>query len=165
MRIATWFSRKTRRIQIPSVTGFLRAPKEKQTDQFPACLSSHWDDSHWLLLHQVHSRRVLISFEGYHRRVHCKYEPLLFFFFNLSFFHAAGGHHVFVGFANSIVHSFMYSYYLLTIMYPEYKQSIWWKKHITQLQMVSNSQRCTVKHLEGDKFVHYFKTNLPNSEK
>nr|CAD7435561.1 unnamed protein product [Timema monikensis] len=47
----------------------------------------------------------------------------------------AGGHAVFLGLINSIVHSFMYTYYLLTNINPDYKKSIWWKKYITQLQM------------------------------
>nr|QKO01441.1 fatty acid elongase 7 [Locusta migratoria] len=46
-----------------------------------------------------------------------------------------GGHGTFVGFLNTFVHVIMYSYYLMTIINPEYKKSIWWKKHITQLQM------------------------------
>jgi elongation of very long chain fatty acids protein 7 len=29
----------------------------------------------------------------------------------------------------------MYSYYFLTSFRPELKQSLWWKKHITQVQM------------------------------
>ena len=31
----------------------------------------------------------------------------------------------------------MYSYYLVTNIWPEYKQNLWWKKYITQMQMVS----------------------------
>ncbi|XP_049955822.1 elongation of very long chain fatty acids protein AAEL008004-like [Schistocerca serialis cubense] len=46
-----------------------------------------------------------------------------------------GGHGTFVGFLNTFVHVIMYTYYLMTIVNPEYKKSIWWKKHITQLQM------------------------------
>lgn len=30
----------------------------------------------------------------------------------------------------------MYSYYFLTSFKPELKYSIWWKKHITQIQLV-----------------------------
>jgi elongation of very long chain fatty acids protein 7 len=48
----------------------------------------------------------------------------------------AGGHHVLLGIVNSFVHSVMYFYYFLTSFKPELKQSIWWKKHLTQLQMV-----------------------------
>lgn len=50
---------------------------------------------------------------------------------------AAGGHGAFVGYINSLVHSVMYTYYFVTSMWPEYRGSIWWKKHITQLQMVN----------------------------
>jgi hypothetical protein len=49
---------------------------------------------------------------------------------------AAGGHGTFLGIANSFVHAVMYCYYFVTATWPEYKQSLWWKKHITQLQMV-----------------------------
>ncbi|CAG2064399.1 unnamed protein product [Timema podura] len=46
-----------------------------------------------------------------------------------------GGHATYLGLINSIVHAFMYTYYLLTNINPDYKKSIWWKKYITQLQM------------------------------
>ncbi|KAK6634815.1 hypothetical protein RUM44_000062 [Polyplax serrata] len=36
---------------------------------------------------------------------------------------------------NSFVHCFMYAYYFLTNYSPAYKKKIWWKKHITQLQI------------------------------
>lgn len=32
----------------------------------------------------------------------------------------------------------MYTYYFLTAFKPELKQSFWWKKHITQVQLVSH---------------------------
>lgn len=47
-----------------------------------------------------------------------------------------GGHSVYIGFLNCIVHVVMYFYYLLSAWDHEYKQSAWWKKHITQLQLV-----------------------------
>lgn len=48
----------------------------------------------------------------------------------------AGGHSIYVTTINSFVHVVMYTYYLLTAWDPEYKKSVWWKKHITQLQIV-----------------------------
>lgn len=39
------------------------------------------------------------------------------------------------GLVNSFVHMIMYGYYFLTSFKPELKQSIWWKKYITQVQM------------------------------
>ncbi|XP_063230866.1 very long chain fatty acid elongase AAEL008004-like isoform X2 [Bacillus rossius redtenbacheri] len=48
----------------------------------------------------------------------------------------AGGHITFIGAINSFVHAVMYAYYFLTSIRPEYKNSIWWKKYITQLQMI-----------------------------
>ncbi|XP_033609633.1 elongation of very long chain fatty acids protein 7-like [Cryptotermes secundus] len=47
-----------------------------------------------------------------------------------------GGHGTFLGYTNSIVHAVMYAYYFITSMWPEYKGSFWWKKYITQLQMI-----------------------------
>ncbi|KAG5674177.1 hypothetical protein PVAND_004160 [Polypedilum vanderplanki] len=47
-----------------------------------------------------------------------------------------GGHSTMLGIINSFVHGFMYSYYFLTAFKPELKQSIWWKKHITQIQLI-----------------------------
>ncbi|RZF39340.1 hypothetical protein LSTR_LSTR000861 [Laodelphax striatellus] len=50
--------------------------------------------------------------------------------------YVAGGHVVLFGTINSFVHTVMYIYYLLTALNPEYKKSIWWKKHITELQLI-----------------------------
>lgn len=47
-----------------------------------------------------------------------------------------GGHSVFMGFLNSFVHVVMYGYYFITSYWPQYKGNVWWKKHITQLQIV-----------------------------
>lgn len=46
-----------------------------------------------------------------------------------------GGQVVFFGTINSCVHIIMYSYYLMTIINPEYKKA-WWKKYLTILQLV-----------------------------
>lgn len=51
----------------------------------------------------------------------------------------SGGHPTLLGIINSFVHMIMYFYYFLTSFKPELKQSIWWKKHITQLQMIQFS--------------------------
>ncbi|XP_022128975.2 elongation of very long chain fatty acids protein-like isoform X2 [Pieris rapae] len=47
-----------------------------------------------------------------------------------------GGHGTMVGLLNSFVHAIMYSYYLLTVAVPSLKGSLWWKKYITQLQIL-----------------------------
>ncbi|EFA00084.1 Elongation of very long chain fatty acids protein 1-like Protein [Tribolium castaneum] len=52
-----------------------------------------------------------------------------------------GGQLYFLGFINSFVHAVMYLYYYLSLVDPSYKKSIWWKKHLTQLQI---AQHCTV---------------------
>ncbi|XP_014247357.1 elongation of very long chain fatty acids protein 7-like [Cimex lectularius] len=50
--------------------------------------------------------------------------------------YVGGGHPVFFGTVNAFVHTIMYSYYFLTALYPQYKKSIWWKKHITEIQLI-----------------------------
>ncbi|XP_066993702.2 very long chain fatty acid elongase AAEL008004 [Anabrus simplex] len=47
-----------------------------------------------------------------------------------------GGHGTFLGFINSFVHIIMYSYYLLASLSSDSRKYLWWKKHLTQLQMV-----------------------------
>ncbi|KAK9871696.1 hypothetical protein WA026_014147 [Henosepilachna vigintioctopunctata] len=47
-----------------------------------------------------------------------------------------GGHGVFIGMINSFVNVIMYVYYMIAAMGPNYQKYIWWKKHITLLQMV-----------------------------
>ncbi|GLH08347.1 Elongation of very long chain fatty acids protein [Gryllus bimaculatus] len=45
----------------------------------------------------------------------------------------AGGHATFLGLINTFVHTCMYTYYLIAAVYPH---NIWWKKYVTQLQLV-----------------------------
>ncbi|XP_069697698.1 very long chain fatty acid elongase 7-like isoform X2 [Periplaneta americana] len=47
-----------------------------------------------------------------------------------------GGQCVLDASINSFVHMVMYSYYFITNAFPEYKKNIWWKKYITQMQLV-----------------------------
>ncbi|XP_065174109.1 very long chain fatty acid elongase 4-like [Atheta coriaria] len=46
-----------------------------------------------------------------------------------------GGTILYLVVINCFVHVIMYSYYLLTAYDKTYKTSVWWKKHITQLQL------------------------------
>lgn len=47
-----------------------------------------------------------------------------------------GGHSTFFGLLNTFVHIVMYTYYLLAALGPQYQKYLWWKKHLTTLQMV-----------------------------
>lgn len=40
-----------------------------------------------------------------------------------------------VAILNCFVHAVMYGYYLVSAINENIKRSIWWKKHITQIQM------------------------------
>ncbi|XP_023951052.1 elongation of very long chain fatty acids protein [Bicyclus anynana] len=46
-----------------------------------------------------------------------------------------GGHGIMLGFINSVVHALMYAYYLVAIVRPQWVK-LWWKKYITQIQIV-----------------------------
>lgn len=50
-----------------------------------------------------------------------------------------GGHTTMLGIINTFVHSCMYFYYFLTAFKPELNKSMWWKKHITQIQLAQFS--------------------------
>ena len=47
-----------------------------------------------------------------------------------------GGHEIFVGLMNSFVHMVMYSYYLLSAFGPHMQPYLWWKRYLTQLQLI-----------------------------
>ncbi|KAL9894914.1 elongation of very long chain fatty acids protein-like [Glossina fuscipes] len=47
-----------------------------------------------------------------------------------------GGHGMFIGWINSFVHIVMYCYYLLSSFGPKMQKYLWWKKYITNLQMI-----------------------------
>lgn len=48
----------------------------------------------------------------------------------------AGGHPTLLGVINSFVHIIMYTYYMLSAFGPDIKKYLWWKKHLTTLQIV-----------------------------
>ncbi|XP_065079078.1 very long chain fatty acid elongase 4-like [Ochlerotatus camptorhynchus] len=48
----------------------------------------------------------------------------------------SGSHATLLGLINSFVHVIMYFYYFLTSFRPELRNSLWWKKHITQIQLI-----------------------------
>lgn len=54
----------------------------------------------------------------------------------IGYTYVPGGHGVLLVGVNSMVHTFMYFYYFLSVINDQYKKSIWWKKHITQLQII-----------------------------
>ena len=47
-----------------------------------------------------------------------------------------GGHSTFFGLLNTFVHFFMYFYYMVAAMGPQYQKYIWWKRHMTNMQMM-----------------------------
>ncbi|CAM1323550.1 ELOVL7 (predicted) [Pycnogonum litorale] len=50
--------------------------------------------------------------------------------------YSAVGHVSFIGLTNTFVHTFMYGYYGLSTLGPQFQKYLWWKKYITKLQLV-----------------------------
>ncbi|XP_033108636.1 elongation of very long chain fatty acids protein 4-like [Anneissia japonica] len=50
--------------------------------------------------------------------------------------YVAGGQAFFLAMLNSFVHSIMYSYYALAAIGPHMQKYLWWKRYMTQLQLV-----------------------------
>ncbi|GJQ75481.1 hypothetical protein Trydic_g17568 [Trypoxylus dichotomus] len=57
-----------------------------------------------------------------------------------------GGHGTLLGVINSFIHIWMYLYYMIASLGPQYQQYLWWKKHLTEMQMI---QFCLI-------FIHEF---------
>ena len=49
---------------------------------------------------------------------------------------APNGHESFGGIFNALVHSIMYTYYFLAAMGPQFQKYLWWKRYLTQLQLL-----------------------------
>lgn len=47
----------------------------------------------------------------------------------------AGGHGTFSNLINNMVHVIMYFYYMVAAMGPRYQKYLWWKKHLTTIQL------------------------------
>lgn len=54
----------------------------------------------------------------------------------LGIMYVAGGQTFMTVMLNSLVHGFMYAYYGLAAMGPSMRKHLWWKKYITQMQLV-----------------------------
>ncbi|XP_037276450.2 very long chain fatty acid elongase AAEL008004 [Rhipicephalus microplus] len=74
-------------------------------------------DSHISVLHVVHHALVVLN--GW---------------FGLAY--GADGHIAFSLILNSSVHVVMYSYYFLSLLGPAVRKHLWWKRYLTQLQMI-----------------------------
>lgn len=47
-----------------------------------------------------------------------------------------GGHSFFCALLNSVVHIFMYLYYFLSLLGPHMRKYLWWKRYLTQMQLL-----------------------------
>jgi elongation of very long chain fatty acids protein 4 len=52
--------------------------------------------------------------------------------------YVGGGQTFFLCMLNSLVHTVMYAYYMFAAFGPHMQPYLWWKKYLTQLQLVTN---------------------------
>lgn len=52
-------------------------------------------------------------------------------------YYFVGGNATFPNILNNFVHILMYFYYMLAAMGPQYQKYLWWKRYMTELQIVS----------------------------
>lgn len=69
------------------------------------------------------------------------------FFFSSLISPLLGGMGTFHALLNCVVHVIMYTYYGLTAMGPKYQKYLWWKKHLTSVQLVCDPYLCRKKEL------------------
>lgn len=72
------------------------------------------------------------------RKVHVRYVSLWEFSAGEVLTHVliVGGNATFPNILNNFVHVLMYFYYMLAAMGPQYQKYLWWKRYMTELQMV-----------------------------
>lgn len=85
---------------------------------------------------------------------------ILFLFFTFPVLTPPGSHGTLLGVVNAFVHVIMYSYYFLTSYRPD-MNSLWWKKHITQIQLVSLFPVCYSYYAEWTVDLNYERHKFP----
>ncbi len=68
--------------------------------------------------------------------LHVYHHSTMFPFWWIGVRWVAGGGAYFPAMLNSLVHVFMYSYYFLAALGPQYKKYLWWKRYLTKMQLV-----------------------------
>ena len=67
--------------------------------------------------------------------LHVYHHSSMFLLWWIGVKYVAGGSSIFGAYFNSVVHVFMYSYYLIAALGPKYKRYLGWKKYLTIGQM------------------------------
>ncbi|GAB0096071.1 Elongation of very long chain fatty acids protein [Sergentomyia squamirostris] len=68
--------------------------------------------------------------------LHRYHHAIMAVFCSLLFKFVPNSHFVLLAIVNSFVHVVMYAYYELTALNPNTRRHLWWKKHLTQLQIL-----------------------------
>ncbi|GLV35876.1 uncharacterized protein CBL_09906 [Carabus blaptoides fortunei] len=73
-----------------------------------------------------------------------------------------GGHGTLLGIINSFIHIIMYGYYFVASLGPQYQKYLWWKKHLTSMQMVIQNIILTCSFKNTIQFCIIFVHNMQN---
>ncbi|XP_046390314.1 elongation of very long chain fatty acids protein 7-like [Ischnura elegans] len=68
--------------------------------------------------------------------LHLYHHSTMIFNWYLGTLYLPGGQAFFSGLVNSLVHVIMYTYYLLAAIGPHMQKYLWWKRYLTQLQLL-----------------------------
>ncbi|KAL0840706.1 hypothetical protein ABMA28_015895 [Loxostege sticticalis] len=99
------------------------------TEIYPYFIAKHLDllDTVFFVLRKKDSQ---ISF------LHLYHHSCMVSWTWLHLFHHPTDHFVVVGLLNSFVHVLMYAYYGIAALGPRYARFVWWKKHLTKVQLI-----------------------------
>lgn len=110
----------------------LRAAKEKDSNHMASPVPSCVDPHGGMALSQIHFRWVQILF---------------LIEFRIYQLNILGGNATFPNILNNFVHILMYFYYMLAAMGPQYQKFLWWKRYMTELQIVSGRTKAVLDDL------------------
>lgn len=118
--------------------GIFRAAQKEDTNHMASFVPSCIDPDGSVALGEVHLRYGLEW--NSNLLVACLMLIMIYVFL--------GGNATFPNILNNFVHVLMYFYYMLSAMGPQYQKYLWWKRYMTELQIVSEKeQKKTQKHL------------------
>ncbi|GLV42889.1 uncharacterized protein CBL_09969 [Carabus blaptoides fortunei] len=119
------------------------APGQRMVEGFWYFLLSKYIDMLDTLFFILRKKDNQLSF------LHCYHHSItLITTYTLCVFYP-GGHLFFGILANSFVHVIMYSYYFLAALGPAIQKYLWWKRYLTQLQLVR------IYHIGTNHFVYW----------
>ncbi len=113
-------------------------PVDYSTDEYPVrTAAALW----WFYFTKIFEMLDTVFFicKGNYRQItflHVYHHSTIFLVWWMGVKYVAGGNAVFGAMINSAIHVIMYTYYFLAAFGPQLRPYLWWKKHLTALQLV-----------------------------